>query len=127
MAYFGMYETKKGVFWYYKTDSRHTKRGFKTKRDAVKHYKESDYSKLQGIEIKNNVLFEDMVNIWLSDYVNSGVKESTIENRRSRGLPNLLKYYEGKRLNEITADNYFELLQQLKNRGYKKNTIHGIK
>lgn len=137
MASFQKYKTAKGEMWMFKTRSGIdiktgktkyiTRRGFRTKREAQLGASQL----LQKIELGKTIpnkqlLFKSLLNMWFEQYKLSGVKESTIQNRKTTAIPSLLKYLGNLTLIKITPTVYQEFLNQLFENNYSKSTIETI-
>lgn len=78
---------------------------------------------LQGDYVdEKNILFEQWMEKFLKVYGTSGKKENTVRTRRSR-LNIALKRFKGRKLKEITAFEYQEFLDGLRDEGKSKSTV----
>ncbi|MED5015961.1 site-specific integrase [Paenibacillus chibensis] len=104
--------------------------GFKTKADAKIAAAALMTELQQGTFVQEkNVTFKEFVKTWLETY-SSTVKVSTVRVREHES-GRLMKYFENKKMKDITKKNYQDALNDLQKTDFKKkglsyNTIAGV-
>ncbi|WP_445430143.1 tyrosine-type recombinase/integrase [Bacillus atrophaeus] len=137
MARFEKYETKKGERHMFIIENgvdpqtgkrqRVVRRGFKKLSDAKKAALDLEYTLGKAkLDLKNNILFKDMADEWLTVYSSTDKKISTIRVRRHEiGLLN--QYFGFCKLKDITKKMYQDALTDMKvDKQLSQNTISGI-
>lgn len=104
-----------------------TKGGFRTKQEAEAAAAELIYEINQGMYVQEkNVVFKDFASEWLLMYSEkNNVKPGTIRIRQHE-INKLLPYFSLLKLKDITAKNYQDTLNDLKEKGYADNTLDGV-
>ncbi|WP_160044318.1 tyrosine-type recombinase/integrase [Paenibacillus sp. USDA918EY] len=104
--------------------------GFKTKREAEKAAAALITEIEEGTFVQEkNVTFKEFVNTWIETY-SSTVKVSTLRVRKHES-GRLMKYFEHKKMKDITKKMYQDALNDLQNpegkkKGLSYNTISGV-
>lgn len=137
MASYQKYKTAKGEKWLFKMDvginpltgkkKRTTRRGFKTKKEA----QIASASLLQDINNgtlinESKILFEDFIDKWFEHYKLTGVKNSTLANRKTTSIPNLKRLLGKYPISKIGMTEYQTMLNTLFEEDYADNTIIAI-
>ncbi|MFS7001936.1 Arm DNA-binding domain-containing protein [Carnobacterium maltaromaticum] len=137
MASYQKYKTAKGEKWLFKMDvginpltgkkKRTTRRGFKTKKEA----QIASASLLQDINNgtlinESKILFEDFIDKWFEHYKLTGVKNSTLANRKTTSIPNLKRLLGKYPISKIGMVEYQNMLNTLFDEDYADNTIIAI-
>lgn len=137
MASFKKYKNNSGEFWLFKMTTgidpetgkyKHTtRRGFKTKKEAQIAASQMlrDIGKGKKVTVPRKI-FGEVLNEWLESYEVSGVKTSTIINRKTTGIPHLLRFFNKLQISAITRKVYQNKLNDLANEGYAKGTIDTV-
>lgn len=134
MASYQKYQTKDGEFWLAKFTAgidaktgkyKHTtRRGFKTKKEAQLCVAEVTQTLEQGKPISNCTLAVDLViEEWFEHYSKTGVKKSTLVNRRTSGIPHVKKYLGKCPIYKVNKQLYQDMLDSLLEDGYARGTI----
>ena len=132
-------ESKKckcGASWAYildigvdpKTGRRKQKKksGFRTKKEAETASNILQNELNRGVFVEEtNLTFEEFAYEWLSIYEGMGnIKESTVRVRRHE-IKRFLDYFAKLKIKNITRTQYQDAINDLKRRGYARNTIDG--
>jgi Site-specific recombinase XerD len=134
MASYQKYQTKNGKFWLIKFTAgidaktgryKHTtRRGFKTKKEAQLCAAKITQMLEQGKPISNCTLAVDLViDEWFECYSKTGVKRSTLVNRRTSGIPHVKKHLGKCPIYKVTKKLYQDMLDSLVEYGYARGTI----
>lgn len=115
MATFKKYTTKKGEFWEVKgylgieeltgKQKNIQKRGFKSKKEAEKFYKNSVYEFEKGIKQvrEKSLTFEEVYNLWLENY-SMTVKESTLRTVKGFFCNHILVAFGSIKIDKLTIE-----------------------
>jgi integrase len=126
-VYYKQYETKfKGKIWCWKNRLT-THRGFKTKFEAVQDY--AHWEKIhvrKGVKMSEYTVNDAMLE-WFDWYKTLGKKKSTYQIRKTREMPKIRKYLGSIKLANLTDDEVQSFYESLKNEGYAKTTLQGVK
>lgn len=134
MASYQKYQTAKGEKWLFKMDvgidpltgkkKRTTRRGFRTKKEA----QIASASLLQDVNngtliSESKILFEDFIDKWFDHYKMTGVKNSTLANRKTTSIPNLKRLLGKYPISMIGTNEYQTMLNTLFSEGFAESTI----
>lgn len=137
MASIQKYSTQQGYRWLVKYDlgiepttgkrKTTTKRGFKTEREAKLFSSKMELSFYNGETVQTNkIIVKDFIEIWFNEYVKSGIKKSTISNRKTTSIPHIRRLLGGYHLKALNTRIIDEALLSLQSEGYKKGTIDTV-
>ncbi|SLJ94597.1 MULTISPECIES: site-specific integrase [unclassified Paenibacillus] len=99
--------------------------GFSTKKEAENAARVLEYEHSQGVYVhEKNINFKEFSSEWLKMYSTAGkVKDSTIDVRKMC-INRLMSYFAYIPLRDITRKNYQDMLFDLHDRGYSRETIN---
>ncbi len=137
MASIQKYQTKNGAKWLFKVFLGNdpstgkkvytTKRGFKTEREAKAGAVKVQNAIYTGNHVaENKILFETFIEEWLKEYEHSGIKTSTLINRKTTSIPHLKRLLGKSALNKINSKSFNHILQTLQQEGYSKDTVDNV-
>lgn len=105
-----MFTAYLGIDIYTGKEKRTTRRGFKTKKQAIREYEKL---RVFQIEKETNALFNDLLLKWFENYSKT-LKDGTIRNKIFY-LGQILKHFEGVKINKINTSilqNYIDSLSK---------------
>ena len=137
MASIQKYKTKTGTKWLFKLDlgkdpktgkrKTTTKRGFATERQAkIASAKLFNEINAGNYVQEQKIIFEDFIDKWLKEYEHSGIKTSTLVNRKTTAIPHLKRLIGKCLLGEVNAKHFFEMLTTLQQEGYSVDTVNNV-
>lgn len=126
---------KRGDTWSFRlslNDMRTGKRmqpergGFKSKRAAEQAAKLLEAEIIGGTFVnEDDILFKDFFEIWIKNYMSDGLKEPGTERNRRTSIKRVMTYYAYMKIKSITKAKYQSVLEDLRDRGFAKNSIAG--
>ena len=122
----GVYKDDKTASWFCKfyfkdwQGDRHqtTKRGFKTKRDALRW--QADFIAKENRSM--HISFEAYVKIYFEDKKNK-LKERTVYNKKYMIDKHILPYFKNKKVDEVTSSDIIQWQNAMEEKGYAIDTV----
>ena len=106
---------------------RHTKDGFKTKREAITYATQKKIELLNGINPTNSkVLLKDFIMDWYNNHICKTLALNTISNYKSRIETHIIPYMGNMKLNKITTANVQRFYYHLMDKKLKPYTAKRI-
>lgn len=106
---------------------RHTKDGFKTKREAIAYATQREIELLNGINpINSKVLLKDFIMDWYNNHISKTLALNTISNYKSRIETHIIPYMGNMKLNKITTADVQKFYYHLMDKKLKPYTAKRI-
>lgn len=125
----GVYKDDKTASWFCKfyfkdwQGDRHqtTKRGFKTKRDALRW--QADFIAKENRSM--HISFEAYVKIYFEDKKNK-LKERTVYNKKYMIDKHILPYFKNKKVDEVTSSDIIQWQNAMEEKGYSQTYLRMV-
>ena len=125
----GVYKDDKAASWFCKfyfkdwQGDRHqtTKRGFKTKRDALRW--QADFIAKENRSM--HISFEAYVKIYFEDKKNK-LKERTVYNKKYMIDKHILPYFKNKKVDEVTSSDIIQWQNAMEEKGYSQTYLRMV-
>lgn len=125
----GVYKDDKTASWFCKfyfkdwQGDRHqtTKRGFKTKRDALRW--QADFIAKENRSM--HISFEAYVKIYFEDKKNK-LKECTVYNKKYMIDKHILPYFKNKKVDEVTSSDIIQWQNAMEEKGYSQTYLRMV-
>mgnify|MGYP000762774513 FL=1 len=125
----GVYKDAKTASWFCKfyfkdwQGDRHqtTKRGFKTKRDALRW--QADFIAKENRSM--HISFEAYVKIYFEDKKNK-LKERTVYNKKYMIDKHILPYFKNKKVDEVTSSDIIQWQNAMEEKGYSQTYLRMV-
>lgn len=125
----GVYKDDKTASWFCKfyfkdwQGDRHqtTKRGFKTKRDALRW--QADFIAKENRNM--HISFEAYVKIYFEDKKNK-LKERTVYNKKYMIDKHILPYFKNKKVDEVTSSDIIQWQNAMEEKGYSQTYLRMV-
>lgn len=125
----GVYKDDKTASWFCKfyfkdwQGDRHqtTKRGFKTKRDALRW--QADFIAKENRSM--HISFEAYVKIYFEDRKNK-LKERTVYNKKYMIDKHILPYFKNKKVDEVTSSDIIQWQNAMEEKGYSQTYLRMV-
>ena len=125
----GVYKDDKTASWFCKfyfkdwQGDRHqtTKRGFKTKRDALRW--QADFIAKENRRM--HISFEAYVKIYFEDKKNK-LKERTVYNKKYMIDKHILPYFKNKKVDEVTSSDIIQWQNAMEEKGYSQTYLRMV-
>lgn len=125
----GVYKDDKTASWFCKfyfkdwQGDRHqtTKRGFKTKRDALRW--QADFIAKENRSM--HISFEAYVKIYFEDKKNK-LKERTVYNKKYMIDKHILSYFKNKKVDEVTSSDIIQWQNAMEEKGYSQTYLRMV-
>lgn len=125
----GVYKDDKTASWFCKfyfkdwQGDRHqtTKRGFKTKRDALRW--QADFIAKENRSM--HISFEAYVKIYFEDKKNK-LKERTVYNKKYMIDKHILPYFKNKKVDEVTSSDIIQWQNAMEEKGYSQTDLRMV-